>query len=90
MSFRFGASLHQGEIGMSRRAQAKVGVGTAALASSMVPRSLDDRARMADRVVFAQVVSSRTENQGKFTRVNLRSRYGVRADTEHLDKRELV
>ncbi|MFT3835418.1 MAG: hypothetical protein QM723_00275 [Myxococcaceae bacterium] len=38
--------------------------GTAALASSMVPRSLDERARMADRVVFAQVVSSRTENQG--------------------------
>jgi hypothetical protein len=37
---------------------------SSALASSMVPRSLDDRARMADRVVFAQVVSSRTENQG--------------------------
>lgn len=43
----------------------------------MVPRSLDDRARMADRVVFAQVVSSRTENQGTAEKPRLVSYHHV-------------
>jgi hypothetical protein len=48
-----------------------------ALASSWVPRSLDERAQMADRVVFAQVISSRTENQGTIEKPRLVSYHHV-------------
>jgi hypothetical protein len=48
-------------------------IAAAALASSVVPRSLDERAQAADRVVFAQVVSSRTENHGTADRPKLLS-----------------
>ncbi len=37
---------------------------TGALASTVVPRTLEERVQRADRVVLAQVVSQRTVNQG--------------------------
>ena len=58
---------------MIRKLLALVGVAfaSAALASSVVPRSLEERVQRADRVVFAQVVGQRTVNQGTLERPRL-------------------